>query len=141
MSNKPQELCCWHGPSHNGAFQKWVDVGNGEMRLWSHLLETKPVFDFKFDSMEYIPEVGRYTIDGNSKAMTEKNKHFIKKFIESLEPPKEWFIQQKSTEHLRYLHDTDWYVIRKMDNGKPVPAEIKAQREHARYMISLAREK
>ena len=30
------------------------------------------------------------------------------------------------------LRDTDWYVIRQMDNGTPVPDEIRDARDNAR---------
>jgi len=40
-------------------------------------------------------------------------------------------------ENLKYLADTDWYVIREMDIGQPVPPEIKANRQAARDALNL----
>jgi hypothetical protein len=34
-----------------------------------------------------------------------------------------------------FLADTDWYVVRSLDNGKPVPEDIANERERARTRI------
>jgi hypothetical protein len=39
--------------------------------------------------------------------------------------------EQKRT-LLQYLKDTDWYIIREMDSGIPIPQEIKLFRQEAR---------
>ncbi len=38
-----------------------------------------------------------------------------------------------------YLNQTDWYIIRKLDNGKEPPNEVIIQRERARKRISEIR--
>lgn len=35
-----------------------------------------------------------------------------------------------------YLTSTDWMVIRQMDNGAPVPQDVKDQRQQARLTIN-----
>lgn len=35
----------------------------------------------------------------------------------------------------RYLYETDWYVIRFVETGNPIPIEILAEREKARRSI------
>ena len=35
----------------------------------------------------------------------------------------------------RYLKSTDWYVIREMDSGEPMPADVKQKRAEARLKI------
>lgn len=40
-----------------------------------------------------------------------------------------------------FLKETDWLVIREMDQGNPVPEEIKTKRAEARTAISSLREK
>lgn len=40
-----------------------------------------------------------------------------------------------NTEALAYLTSTDWYIIRELDEGKPCPTEIKAERAAARARI------
>jgi ribosome-binding protein aMBF1 (putative translation factor) len=44
--------------------------------------------------------------------------------------------QQKiNQEALAYLAETDWMVIRQMDSGEPMPAEVKAKRAEARAKV------
>lgn len=40
-----------------------------------------------------------------------------------------------SQEALKYLAQTDWYIIREMDSGVPCPAEIKTLRAQARSKV------
>lgn len=42
---------------------------------------------------------------------------------------------EESTEALRYLKATDWYIIREMDSGEPCPQEIKDARALARTKV------
>lgn len=46
-------------------------------------------------------------------------------------------IEQKKTteEALKYLAETDWYVIREMETGVPYSAEIKEKRAEARLKV------
>lgn len=45
--------------------------------------------------------------------------------------------QQKAVNalSLKYLTDTDWYVIRKMETNVEIPAEVLSQRASARLLI------
>jgi len=44
--------------------------------------------------------------------------------------------KEKNNEpHLKYLHDTDWYAMRKADTGVEIPADIAAKRQAARESI------
>lgn len=43
--------------------------------------------------------------------------------------------QANNNKARKYLADTDWYVIRQMDEGTPIPEEIKAKRADARASI------
>ena len=38
-------------------------------------------------------------------------------------------------ESLKYLADTDWYVIRKQEKGTPIPEDILQKREESRSLI------
>lgn len=40
-----------------------------------------------------------------------------------------------NAEALAYLRKTDWYVIRELDNGTPMPDDIKANRQAARERV------
>lgn len=37
---------------------------------------------------------------------------------------------------LTYLNQTDWYIVRQLDNGKQVPEEVIEKRQKARNLIS-----
>jgi hypothetical protein len=41
----------------------------------------------------------------------------------------------KNSAAREYLSQTDWYVIRQIDDGTPMPADVKAAREAARQSI------
>lgn len=43
--------------------------------------------------------------------------------------------EYESRDALKYLADTDWYVIREMDNGTPVPENIRQARQDARAKV------
>ena len=38
-------------------------------------------------------------------------------------------------QHLKYLKETDWYVVRKADTGVPIPTHISDRRQEAREAI------
>ncbi|ROM30182.1 hypothetical protein BK645_14795 [Pseudomonas protegens] len=44
--------------------------------------------------------------------------------------------EQKTREALKYLSDTDWYVMRLVEIGKAIPEDIAAKRAEARTTIS-----
>jgi hypothetical protein len=48
----------------------------------------------------------------------------------------EQYIAMKTAEYKSYLFSTDWYVIRFMDTGVPIPEDIKTERQHTREKIS-----
>ena len=49
-------------------------------------------------------------------------------------------IDEERIEELeQYLKDTDWYAVRKADNGEEIPEEIQTARQEARDEISRLR--
>jgi hypothetical protein len=44
-------------------------------------------------------------------------------------------LEKLSTEALRYLESTDWYIIRELDAGVPCPVEVKQARAEARSKV------
>lgn len=57
-------------------------------------------------------------------------------------PPSEKEKTEKKIRDLQaFFKETDWLVIREMDQGNPVPEEIKTKRAEARTAISSLREK
>ena len=43
--------------------------------------------------------------------------------------------QLSNAQHLKYLQETDWYVVRKADTGVPIPIHISDKRQEAREAI------
>ncbi len=43
--------------------------------------------------------------------------------------------ESRSLNARRYLSDTDWYIVRQQETGKPVPEEVLAERQEARESI------
>ena len=43
--------------------------------------------------------------------------------------------ERTNDEHLKYLQSTDWYVVRKADIGKDIPADVETKRAAARNAI------
>lgn len=51
------------------------------------------------------------------------------------EPTEEDIQAMKNAEARRYLTETDWYVVRKMETGVEIPEEILVKRQEARQSI------
>lgn len=62
-------------------------------------------------------------------------------YVEGYAPEKpQSVIDEERIEELeQYLKDTDWYAIRKADNGEDMPEEIRTARQEARDEISRLR--
>lgn len=43
--------------------------------------------------------------------------------------------QKANAEALAYLAETDWMMIRELENGKPMPEEVKIKRQEARDKV------
>ena len=43
--------------------------------------------------------------------------------------------ETSNDQHLKYLKETDWYVVRKADTGVPIPIHISDKRQEAREAI------
>ena len=52
-----------------------------------------------------------------------------------VDKPESVLDESDNIKHIRYLRDTDWYVIRKLETGKDIPKEIVDARELARSSI------
>ena len=60
-----------------------------------------------------------------------------------IDPPKsskKTKAEDKIEELIRYLRETDWYVLRFVESGTVIPKEITSNREEARKIISSCRE-
>jgi hypothetical protein len=45
--------------------------------------------------------------------------------------------QDTNQESLKYLKDSDWYVTRQAETGKPIPEDVSAKRKTARESIII----
>lgn len=52
-----------------------------------------------------------------------------------IEGSKEFKAERRSRQARDYLEATDWYVIRMMDTGQPIPQEVSESRKRAREML------
>jgi len=82
------------------------------------------------------------TVDGSIRAdLTEKLNDFlaaggiIEPFMTDAEIDAEE-AQKKLAEAHQYLNDTDWYIVREQDTGKPTPPIVHQKREEARAYIN-----
>ena len=92
-------------------------------------------FPNKEDSWgEITEEYHQKCVDGmnNGKVLRAKNGNIL---IEDYVPTQEVLDKRAIKEMTQYLYDTDWYVIRKQENGKDIPEEILAKREDYRNKI------
>lgn len=58
----------------------------------------------------------------------------IFEYIE-IEGSEEFKAERKIRQAQEYLNKTDWYIIRLMDTGQPVPQEVIESRQAARALI------
>ena len=57
-------------------------------------------------------------------------------FLADPAPPTPYQLQQHANAEARaYLAETDWYVIRKQENGQTIPSDILNRREAARAAV------
>lgn len=96
----------------------------------------------RFNSNNPLEKPGEYkVITTNSK----KNQYLPAINVSKIctySPPSEKEKTEKKIRTLQsFLNETDWLVIREMDQGNPVPEEIKTKRAEARTVISSLREK
>lgn len=64
------------------------------------------------------------------------SEHFVMPYSHTIEDiTAEILTERESFEALKYLSETDWYIIREMDTEVPCPADIKLARAAARLKI------
>jgi hypothetical protein len=50
------------------------------------------------------------------------------------------FLDMQVKEAQKYLSDTDWYVVRKLDSGLDIPEQVTLKRQQSRDFISAHRQ-
>jgi hypothetical protein len=124
-----EKIMTWYNPHNNGAYQK-----NTEYGIFSDLLTVKPTFSFEFTSFNYNETINQFNIDGVD--MTEEQKAEVLQAIIDRPVPNEFYINVRTAESKWYLQSTDWYVIRNVETGEPIPADVTQKRAEARILIN-----
>lgn len=52
--------------------------------------------------------------------------------VEKVKSPADLVAEQEAREAVAYLQSTDWYVMRKLEVGTPVPEDVALKRAEAR---------
>lgn len=96
----------------------------------------------KFNSNNPLEKPGEYKVITTNGKKTQYLPAINSSKICTFCPPSEKEKTEKKILDLQsFLEETDWLVIREMDQGNPVPEEIKTKRAEARTAISSLREK
>ena len=99
----------------------------------------RTVFSFEYQAMKFINSVQHYLLaDGTVVDMTEAQIAEVSAYLETVqEDPALTAALRANDSSLRYLSTTDWYVVRLMETGVPIPADITAARAIARSSITV----
>lgn len=85
-------ILVWLDGATDGPFQRLLPDG----RIFSDLMNKKPVFSFPFSSIEYIQAANRFLVDGVP--MTPSQADEVSNAINSVEPPAQWFKSMKQND-------------------------------------------
>lgn len=96
----------------------------------------KPTFSFQYSSLTFIANKKTYTFNNQEYPLTSEQQAEVAAFIESVNPDPALTAQiVTNLEAKRYLYETDWYVVRFIETGIPVPEDITNARAAARQRI------
>lgn len=96
----------------------------------------------RFNSNNPLEKPGEYKVITTNSKKNQYSPAINVSKICTYSPPSEKEKTEKKIRDLQsFLKETDWLVIREMDQGNPVPEEIKTKRAEARTAISSLREK
>ncbi len=97
---------------------------------------TRPIFSFAYDALQFSMTVRSYLHDGVEVAMNEAQIAEVLQFLNTLDVSEERSRRYaQSRQLLDYLASTDWYVIRALETGVPVPQDVREARARAREAI------
>lgn len=102
-----------------------------------HVLSAeRPQFSFPYEAMKFISAVQEYLYQGQTITMTPAQIAEVSTFLAGIEPDP--VLSAKVVENRKnrqFLDQTDWYVIRQIETGVAVPADILQRRAEARAAI------
>lgn len=100
----------------------------------------KPEFSFDYDSLRFSTSIKEYTLAGQTIGMSEAEQRELLDYLATVEEDTAMTTRvARTTKCERYLNATDWYVVRKMETGAEIPADVTAERETCRtYLGEMA---
>ena len=97
---------------------------------------TRPVFSFDYDAMQFSMNVRSYVHAGVEVIMNEAQIAEVLDFLNNLDVSEARSRRYaQSRQLIDYLASTDWYVIRALETGVPVPQDVTEARARAREAI------
>ena len=97
---------------------------------------SRPVFSFAYDAMNFMASQQVYFIGQEMIAMSQAQIEEVIAFLETLHVSEvATRILADNVRHLQFLKQTDWYVTRHFETGKPIPEDIAQARARARDAI------
>jgi len=97
---------------------------------------TRPVFSFEYDALQFSMNVRSYVHAGVEVAMNEAQIAEVLHFLNHLDVSEAQSRRYaQSRQLIDYLASTDWYVIRALESGVPVPQDVTEARARAREAI------
>jgi hypothetical protein len=97
---------------------------------------TRPVFSFDYDAMQFSMNVRSYVHAGVEVIMNEAQIAEVLDFLNNLDVSEACSRRYaQSRQLIDYLASTDWYVIRALECGVPVPQDVSEARARAREAI------
>lgn len=102
-------------------------------------LETgvKPIFSFEYETINFDRQgIKKYSFNGSEHELTSNQQIEIIELIDGIVEDVDLTNKiSNNADHLMYLRNTDWYIIRHQETGIPVPQEILDARANARSNI------
>lgn len=96
----------------------------------------KPPMSFTYDTLRYTISEKFYKIGDSVVQLNQQQIDEIEQYISTVVENKDATkMVLDNNINLRYLYDTDWYVIRFLETGTPIPPEIVQKRAEARAGI------
>ena len=96
----------------------------------------KPEFSFDYDSLRFSTSIKEYTLGGVVFGMSAEEQQELIAYLATVEEDSEITARVARTRKCEeYLNATDWYVVRKMETGAAIPAEVTTERDACRAYL------
>jgi len=96
----------------------------------------KPTFSFNYDELQYHQSNKGYLVGTDWFDMTEAQEAEVEAYVEAILVDEALGAKlDTNSNNLGYLYETDWYVIRKLETGVEIPADVLTKRAAARLAI------